>query len=791
MLKIGLICGGPSLERGISLNSARSCCDHLQSESIEIIPFYLDQKKQAFKISRSQLYSNTPSDFDFKLASTAKKLTRTNFLKELKKCDLAFPVIHGPFGEDGQIQKILEDAGIPFIGSPSTACKVAFDKYIANEEIKKNGFFGINSLLLKKGQKKQEKSIKDFFKSEKLKRAIVKPATGGSSIAVYSVSNPKEAYEAAQIIIKDGVDNRVVVEPFCKGREFTVIILENRFGMPVSIMPTEIELDYTNHQIFDYRKKYLATRAVTYHCPPRFNSVLVERIQIHAAQLFSLFGMRDFGRFDGWILDNGETFFSDFNPVSGMEQNSFLFMQAARIGMTHRDVLTYVVRNACRRHGIKFPEEKKSKTKKKQINVIFGGDSAERQVSLMTGTNAWLKLRNSKKYHPEPYLLDLNGDVWHLPYGFALNHTVEEILDMCEKADHTAHKLTRLRTRILDKLNLLPGQASENVFLPEKMTLKQFIKKSDQVFLGLHGGIGENGELQKMLEKAGVIFNGPSSKASKLCANKYETAKALSGLESEGIYGARQLKVSVKELAKMTKPKLRAFWKESLKTLNAETIIVKPVDDGCSAGIVRLFRPEDLKKYLHYAQKGDSFIPPDKLSGQIEIIEMPSVKMKEILLERYVETDQVSVDGPDLKWNSTTDWIEVTVGVVQNGKGMHALNPSITVAEGDVLSLEEKFQGGTGINITPPPKKYVNQAAVKKARKRIEIVAEKLGIEGYSRIDAFMNRKNGEVVVIEANSLPALTPSTVIYHQALAEPKAIYPVDFLEKLADISAKRSK
>ena len=124
MLKIGLICGGPSLERGISLNSARSCCDHLQSETIEIVPFYLDQKKQAFKISRSQLYSNTPSDFDFKLASTAKKLSRANFLKELKKCDLAFPVIHGPFGEDGQIQKILEDANIPFIGAQVVHAKL-------------------------------------------------------------------------------------------------------------------------------------------------------------------------------------------------------------------------------------------------------------------------------------------------------------------------------------------------------------------------------------------------------------------------------------------------------------------------------------------------------------------------------------------------------------------------------------------------------------------------------------------------------------------------------------------
>ncbi|MEZ4753431.1 MAG: hypothetical protein R3A13_03865 [Bdellovibrionota bacterium] len=791
MLKIGLICGGPSLERGISLNSARSCCDHLQSENIEIIPFYLDQKKNAYKISRAQLYSNTPSDFDFKLATTAQKLSNKDLIKELKKCDLAFPVIHGTFGEDGQIQKIFEKAQIPFIGSPSAACETAFDKFIANEEIRRNNFYAINSLLLEAGQKNQLSKLKDFFKTQKLKRAIVKPASGGSSIAVYSVSNPKEAYEAAHVIINDGVDNRVVVEPFCKGREFTVIILENRFGLPVAIMPTEIELNYEDHQIFDYRKKYLATRAVTYHCPPRFNDVIVERIQIQAEQLFSLFGMRDFGRFDGWILDNGETLFSDFNPVSGMEQNSFLFMQSARIGMTHRNVLTYVVRNACRRYGINFPEDKTYLTKKNPINVIFGGDSAERQVSLMSGTNVWLKLRNSKKYDPKPFLLDTHLNVWQLPYGFALNHTVEEILDMCEKAVRTAPRLTRLRTRILDKLNLLHGQASETDFLPKKMSLKQFIIQSKHVFIGLHGGIGENGELQKMLERAKVPFNGPGSIASNLCANKYETALALQGLESKGIYGARQLKANVTSLYAMAKPKVKIFWKEALETLNAKTLIIKPLDDGCSAGIVRLFNFEDLRNYIKFAKKGATFIPDKTLSDQHGIIEMPANAMKQVLLERFIETDNISVEGSKLNWNSVTNWVEVTVGVVQNGKGIKALNPSITVAEGNVLSLEEKFQGGTGINITPPPTKYVSEKAVQKAKEKIEIVANKLGIEGYSRIDAFMHRKTGDVVIIEANSLPGLTPSTVIYHQALAEPKMMYPVDFLEELADISLKRFK
>ena len=74
-MKIVLICGGPSLERGISLNSARSVCDHLHSKEFEVIPIYFDQKRKAYQISRAQLYSNTPSDFDFKLHSAAKPLS--------------------------------------------------------------------------------------------------------------------------------------------------------------------------------------------------------------------------------------------------------------------------------------------------------------------------------------------------------------------------------------------------------------------------------------------------------------------------------------------------------------------------------------------------------------------------------------------------------------------------------------------------------------------------------------------------------------------------------------------
>ena len=114
----------------------------------------------------------------------------------------------------------------------------------------------------------------------------------------------------------------------------------------------------------------------------------------------------------------------------------------------------------------------------------------------------------------------------------------------------------------------------------------------------------------------------------------------------------------------------------------------------------------------------------------------------------------------------------------------HALSPSITIAESSILSVEEKFQGGTGINITPPSEEIVAVAVIERAKKSIEKVAKKVGISGYARIDAFLNIANGDIIVIEINTLPGLTASTVLYHQGLAEKTPIFPVQLLEKLID-------
>ncbi len=784
-MKIALLTGGPSFERGISLNSARSVLDHLSNNNIEIIPIYFDRAKEAYNISSSELYSNNPSDFDFKLTQNFSPLSQQSLVKILKGVDIVFPAMHGPFGEDGQIQMFLEKHQIPFIGSGSNACKIAFDKYKANENLKQKGFFTLPSSILKIYAKDNEKITREFFKKYNIRRAIVKPATGGSSIGVFSVDMPEEALEKANVIFSKRIDTRVILEPFAEGKEFTVIILQNKLGLPVALLPSEIEMSYHEGRIFDFRKKYLPTNHVQYHCPARFKSEIIEKIQTEAKQLFSLFKMNDFARFDGWLLPDGKIWFSDFNTVSGMEQNSFLFQQASRLGMSHFDLLKYIVKNSCNRQKINFPDlSKKKERDKKPVSIIFGGKTSERQVSLMTGANVWLKLRKSNIYNPKPYLLDFENNVWELPYTLILNHTVEEIIENAKNTRLEQENTERIIRNIRNELLLADNDATEPFFTPRKISFDDFLKKSSFVFLGLHGGDGENGNFQKILENNGIKFNGSGEKTSRLCMDKFMTGEFIRNAKIEGIDTPSQ---KVLSLENIKIDKFQELWNELKFELNTKTLIIKPKDDGCSTGVAHLYKEADLKNYLQYLIKKESSIPAKVLFKQDSIIEMPAGSVKEILFEKFIRTDLVSFKGKKLKYQRKDGWIEVTIGIIQENKAnnkLRALNPSMTIAEGEVLSVEEKFQGGTGINVTPPPVSIVNKKAVSRTRKLAEKLAEKIGIKGYTRIDAFMNVKTGALIVIEVNTLPALTPSTVLFHQALAENPPIFPLQLLEKIIE-------
>jgi len=121
---------------------------------------------------------------------------------------------------------------------------------------------------------------------------------------------------------------------------------------------------------------------------------------------------------------------------------------------------------------------------------------------------------------------------------------------------------------------------------------------------------------------------------------------------------------------------------------------------------------------------------------------------------------------------------------------MTALEPSLTVvACGEILSLEEKFQGGTGVNITPLPPSIIAPRALAAARRRVAAVADALGIEGFARNDAFLHVDSGHVMIIEANTVPGMTLSTVLFHQALAMDPPMEPGEFLANAVHLALAR--
>ncbi|KAL5198943.1 hypothetical protein ABZP36_002455 [Zizania latifolia] len=873
-LRVGLVCGGPSAERGISLNSARSVLDHIQGEDLLVSCYYIDCAMNAYAISPAQLYSNTPSDFDFKLESLAQGFqSLSDFAEHLAaNVDIVFPVIHGKFGEDGGIQELLEKANAPFVGTPSKNCQLAFDKYNAALELRAQGFLTIPNFLVEK-DKLAMSELEEWFQSINLNKengkVVVKPTRAGSSIGVVIAYGANEAAEKAEGIISEGIDEKVIIEVFLEGgSEFTAIVVDvgsDNNNEPVVLLPTEVELqsssnsDIQEDTIFNYRRKYLPTQQVAYHTPPRFPSEVIDCIRQGVSLLFHRLGLHDFARIDGWFLPTsvtslsstensgkfgntkyGAVIFTDINLISGMEQTSFLFQQASKVGFSHSRILRTIVQRACSRFPTLVPcnnawtalsrkiqsaqqaEAIRKGTSKQKVFVIFGGDTSERQVSLMSGTNVWLNLQGFDDLDVTPCLLTpgngyssshsqnfdgISRDVWTLPYSLVLRHTTEEVHAACVEAiePERVEITSRLRDKVLNEL----GQAlSKHDWFagfdivdkqPFKYSLEEWIKHVKEakavVFIAVHGGIGEDGTIQSLLESAGVPYTGPGPIASRTCMDKVATSLAVGHLASSGVHTIPKDVRATKEILKSS---LADIWNDMKAKLQTETVCVKPARDGCSTGVARLCCPEDLEVYTNTLRRKSQRLPANCLSRAHGVIEMPVPPPESLIFEPFIETDEIiistkSVDDSTrhLLWKGDNEWLEVTVGVIGKRGEMHSLNPSITVKEsGDILSLEEKFQGGTGINLTPPPSTIMSKDALQKCKRSIEVMANSLGLEGFSRIDAFVNVRSGEVLLIEVNTVPGMTPSTVLIHQALTEEPPMYPHKFFRTLLDLAFARA-
>ena len=813
-LKLSIFFGGPSSERDISLDSARlffDTCRHSLSEA-RITLVYVDSDRTHWVLDPNWIYSNTCQDFETRQNSTSgrsaplEKLSPYDLECIVRRSDVCCPLIHGEYGEDGVLYDYLADLGKKaIVGTSGRGLRNTFDKTTALETLKKIGVRhprGITVGFNDTAQLIKERLRRDLPESH----YVVKPNSAGSSdgVSLCAESGLPKALELAFEFSK-----RIRIEEVIQGREFSIVVLQSPSGEIIPLIPTEIrhaERSDGTSQVYTRLQKYLPGSGAYHITPPSFERTVQQTIRNEASRIFRAFEMSDWARLDGFATPNGDIVWLEVNSVPGIGADSFLFQQSSLFGLSHRMLVRSVISAAAAREAMAVTWTAAPQRKGQRIAVIGGGSSSERDVSRMSWLNVSQKLEQVGGHTITRVFQRRDGLLYRVPEFVSLQHSVDDIESLLDNPSHfLSFDLRESVLRELESAHLAPDQPA---FLPERMTWEQLARSHDAAFIALHGGEGENGELQRRFDAAGLPYNGSGHAASALFMDKFKTAEAIRELSCEGLTAPKQLLRSVQSLRSLVieqgvevtalealisytsahglstardRPEWPDFRRCALRAADllaeqvgaASGIVLKPVEDGCSSGvIVGSPEHEEIPAFMLAMFSALPFVYLRDLGGRFGAashdrrLVMPFTLNSTILVEQSLLSD---LPG---------DSIELTVAVLGAAGSVVALLPSQTPSDFGALTLEEKFCKGFGANLTPPPD--LSDKDIDSIRRRIALCANALGVRGYARIDCMYSKRNGGVSVIEVNSLPGMTMATVTFTQANITPGIrLKPSEFL------------
>ncbi len=579
-------------------------------------------------------------------------------------------------------------------------------------------------------------------------------------------------------------ESEVLIESMIQGKEFSCIVVEKNSRELIALPPTEIR---KSGDLFDYRSKYLPglSNKVT---PIEIEDSWIETIRKACCDLYRELEFEVYARIDGFITNSGDVFLNDPNTTSGMMPSSFFFHQAAEIGLNPSQFITFIIETSLRNRIEKHPNgnrfltlkqqlfdlihnPSKTNTIKQKIGVIMGGYSFERHISMESGRNIYEKISSSENFEALPLFLagDSDGyELYRLPLNAMLKDNADDIRDkiLNFKPHPILTSIQQEAEGITLKYN--PNGAQ---YKPVKITLHELKNEVEGVFIALHGRPGEDGTLQRDLNDYGIYFNGSQSHSSEITINKYNTNQKLKEL---GFFVAQQKMIQKSNF--LTSPEISA--EQIIKEFGLP-LIAKPADDGCSAAVRKIKSSQELIDFCSLIFRGLPKLDP-VIAGRLGISihdELP--RKSELLIEQFIDKGDCE------------RFLEVTGGLLthlnEDGTVRYEMfEPSESLAESEILSLEEKFLAGEGQNLTPSrfskdPKEQERIST--EVKNTLEKVARALDVTGYCRIDAFVKiYSNGkiETYIIEINSLPGMTPATCIYHQAAIN--GYKPLDFIKEI---------
>ncbi|GAA0279759.1 D-alanine--D-alanine ligase family protein [Cryptosporangium japonicum] len=260
----------------------------------------------------------------------------------LEGVDVVFPVLHGPYGEDGTIQGLLEMAGLPYVGSGVFASAAAMDKEYTKKLLAAEGLAVGDYVVLRNG------ATLTFEQRERLGLPVfVKPARAGSSIGITRVTDWSQLDQALEMA--RAVDPKVLVEAAVVGREVECGVLEGeRGGPPEASLPAEIRLVSPDHDWYDFEAKYLDD-ACEFDIPAVLPEGVEEQLREAACRAFTALGCAGLARVDFFVTPDGGLVVNEVNTMPGFTPISMFPRMWAATGLPFDELVGRLVRTAVAR----------------------------------------------------------------------------------------------------------------------------------------------------------------------------------------------------------------------------------------------------------------------------------------------------------------------------------------------------------------------------------------------------------------------------------------------------------
>jgi len=340
--RIAVVLGGRSSEHDISLASARSVVDALSAAGHEVVTVAIDRSGQ-WELGEGPLaLEPVPSQSDETVSGSLERLPGREVATTLADVDVVFPVLHGPFGEDGTVQGLLELAGVPYVGAGVLASALCMDKDVFKSVMRDHGIPVTRNITLRDGEEPRNPFGYPCF---------VKPARLGSSVGITKAHDDNELAEGVKLAFEH--DEKVLVEELVRGVEVEVGVLGNR--RPIASLAGEIVV--THNEWYDFEAKY-DEGEMELIVPARITPEQSELAQRHAVDAFVATECEGMARADMFVREDGEVLVNELNTIPGFTVTSVYARLFDASGIGYTELLDRLAELAVerfeRRQGLRY-----------------------------------------------------------------------------------------------------------------------------------------------------------------------------------------------------------------------------------------------------------------------------------------------------------------------------------------------------------------------------------------------------------------------------------------------------